>query len=231
MTTFADIRTQVEGNLIDLPTFVADAVPGLINRAYRKAQSKHNFWVMRAEADFTTLVETHELVGTYPTDWKEWRGKPYWIEDSGAKRRLVLYPDLDNARTRWDDDDVGDPHGLAETLPSITGAITLNVYPLPGGYSDYEDGEYRIKVPYWRYLPVLSADADTTWLLDEGEAWIEAQATYYGFAKDWDENRQKEWEVNAAKEWKDLMLRDKYKHLSFIDTLAMHTGPYEYSAQ
>lgn len=231
MTTFADIQEAVSGNLIDTPTFVADAIPGLINRAYRKAQSKHNFWIMRAEASFTTLEGDHTLVGTFPTDWKEWRGKPYWIENSGAKRRLYLFPDIDHARSRWDADDVGDPDGLVESLPATDGTVTLEVYPLPLGDSDYSDGEFRITVPYWKYLPVLSADGDTTWLLNEGEAWIEAQATYYGFAKDWDEGRQKEWEVNAAKEWRDLMIRDKKKHFSLIDTFVPHTGPYNDSFQ
>lgn len=226
MATFGDIQEAVSGNLIDLPTFVADAVPGLINRAYRKAQSKHNFWIMRAEWDVVTVVGERSL-GTVPSNWKEWRGDPYWTENSGAKHGLYKFPDLDTARGMWDTDEESEPEGLAEALPSDDGTVAMNVYPLPPGWSDYPDGEYRITVPYWKYLPALSADADTNWLTVEGEEWIEAQATYYGFAKDWDEDRQKEWEVNAAKAWKDLLLRDKYKHMSLMDTLIPKDGPYQ----
>lgn len=228
MTTFSDIQTAVEGNLIDLPTFVADSVPGLINRAYRKAMKLRNFWVMRAEQDYVTVAETR-LLGAVPTDWKEWRGKPYHIENTGAKRRMVLATNLDQARAMWDADDVSEPEGLAETLAVAAGTSSLNVYPLPDGNSDYPDGEYRITVPYFKYLPALSGPTDQTWLTDEGEAYLEAEATKYGFAKDWDEDRSTYWEGQARREWKDLVLQDKYKWLSMNETMAVHDGPYELS--
>ncbi len=226
MATFLDIKTAVEGNVIDLPTFVQDSVDALINRAYRKAQSLHNFWVMRAEYSPTTTADTRLLPGTFPTNWKEWRGKPYYTEDTGAKRRMELLPSLDAARAKWDEDDVGDPQGLAEILMTEAGLSGLNVYPLPDGNSDYDDGEYRITVPYYKYLPVLSGDADTNWLVTEGEEWIEAEATRQAFIKDWDEERATFWQKEAGRAWKDLQLRDKYKVLSMTETMAVHSGPY-----
>lgn len=226
MASFLELQTAVRGNIIDLPTFVDDAVPALVNRAYRKAQSKHNFWIMRSQFDATTVVDTRTL-GTRPANWKEWRGKPYWTEEVGSVRRIVL-TGLDDARRLWDDDDTGEPEGIAEALPSDdAGAVVLNVYPLPDGTSDYPDGEYRVSVPYWKYLPELTGDADTSWLLNEGEAYLEAMATQYGFSKDWDEGRARYWQQEAAREWADLMLRDKYLQLSQMETLSIQTGPYE----
>lgn len=226
MTTFAEIQTAVEGNLIDLPTFVSDSVPGLINRAYRSAQAKRNFWIMRAEQAYVT-VEGTRLLGALPTNFKEYRGKPYHIENTGSKRRLLWVPSLDAAAGKWDAEDLSEPEGLAETLAATDGTGGINVYPLPDGNSDYPDGEYRITLPYFKYLPALSADGDETWLTTEGEAYLEAEATRYGFAKDWDEDRADYWEAQARKEWKDLVLQDKYRWLSQSETLAAYGGPYD----
>jgi hypothetical protein len=227
VATFGSIQTAVEGNLIDLPSFVSGSVPGLINRAYRKAMSLHNFWIMRAEQDYTTTLATRAL-GTVPSNWKEWRGKPYLTEDTGIKRPLLLAPSLEAARGRWDAEDESEPEGLAEALASAdTGTVSLNVYPLPDGNSDYDDGEYRITVPYWKYLAELSADADTNWIVTEGEDWLEAEATRQGFMKDWDEDRAKFWQTEASRTWKDLLLRDKYKWLSMSETMAVYDGPYD----
>jgi len=227
MATFQTITEAVEGNLIDLPSFVQTSIPALINRAYRQAQSMHNFWVMRGEAARTTTLQTLALGAARPTDFKEYRGKPYYTDETGGKQRLRLVPDLDNARAIWDTEDEGPPEGIAEALPTDAGVVFWNVYPLPDGWSDFPDGEYRITIPYWRYLPELSADGDTSWLVNEGEAYLEAEATRLGFIKDWDEERADYWRGEATSYWNKLLLRDKYMHLSLTENLATHTGPYE----
>lgn len=126
MATFLTLKTAVTGNLIDTPSFVEDAIPDLINRAYRKAQSKHNFWIMRAEQDYTTTYNTRVL-GAVPSDWKEWRGKPYFTEDNGGVHELYLVPELKDARRLWDSDEPSEPEGIVEALPDANGVVNLEV--------------------------------------------------------------------------------------------------------
>jgi len=224
MSTYQEIQDRVSRRLIDAPSAVTTEVPLLVNAALLKLQSLHNFKVMQYTQDYTTTVNTRAL-GSLPSDWKEARGKPYYVEELGNTREMDYAPQRIDVQARWATDDIGEPaHLLAGDPTTVAGARAWEVWPLPDGNADYANGEYRIFVPYWRYLPVLSAGGDTNWFTVNAEEWIIARATEQGFSLDWDEDRAKYWRGEAAKEWKDLLLRDKYEWLAGFETLVPHSG-------
>jgi hypothetical protein len=68
-------------------------------------------------------------------------------------------------------------------------ARNIEVYPYPDFSSDWSDGNYRVNVPFWQYLPALSANGDSSWLTADGPQaeFLVAWATGMGFDMDWDD--------------------------------------------
>src|ERR1044072_6596512 len=143
---FGEIKTEGGTFVIDLPTSVTNLLPNLINRSIKRLQ-RHNFKIMEAEASFTTVLSTRVL-GTVPTDWKEPRGNPYYIEQLGRPREFNCAPSVAEAVARYGhnpDVDYCSPRLLVENAATNQ----FSIYPYPDGISDYTDGEYRVIVPYW----------------------------------------------------------------------------------
>lgn len=227
MATFLEIQTAVLRNLIDTPTAVSAAVPDLINKSMKRLQQKHNFKVMQASQSYTTTVATRSI-GSVPSDWKRARAKPYEVENNGHVRRLNFVATRTEALLAFADDstrDDGPPRVLLEAEPSTeAGAAVFEVFPYPDGNSLYSDGEYRIVVPYWKFLTALSGDSDTNWFTTNAEFYLEFMATSEGFAIDWDEERSAFWAQKAAAEYNDVLLTDKRAWIGDLDNLAVHKG-------
>jgi hypothetical protein len=223
LTTLALIRARVEVALIDLPTAVSDAVDKLINVAHRDLQDRHNFWVMRATEDYTTVLETRSL-GATPDDFKEFRDVPFWTYDEDGKaKEMTTVVSQRGPLGAINEDDTGYPLLLAQSEPSSTlGASNMHVYPLPDGLSDYDDGEYRITMPYWKYLPALTADGSTDWFTVNAEEYIYKRALAEGFALDWDEEREALWLQKAENEFKKIVKKDRMRKLVGMNTLVPH---------
>jgi hypothetical protein len=209
--TYGAIQTRVQTRLIDLPPAVLAEIPTLINDAVRFLTNSHNFKVQRAEADFTTVASTHVL-GPVPADWKEPRENPYHVLNVGTTRELVWQPIRAYMYRKWpatDPNSIGPPRDLllseAESAdfpttpsPDQTGmASNIEVFPLSDNTSDWPDGQYRIKVPYWRVLPDLVNTGDTNWFTDFADRYLVDFATYQGFLLDWDEQRAGIWQQQA----------------------------------
>ena len=227
MGTLATITTRVQTRIIDTPTAIQDEVTGLINAAMHKLQTKHNFKVMETLLAASTTVDTRVLT-TLPSDFKEWRGKPYYVRDEGDRQRMVWAAARGDLTSYIDEDDDSFPMVLLVSEPTDTGAANIEVWPLPDGNSDYDDGEYRIKMPYYRYLPALAADGDTNWFTVNAEDWLVNQAVAEGFFLDWDEERATVWAQRAQLELSEVIGRDKKYRLSTVETLVPHQGPFEW---
>ena len=195
MATFLDIQTEVRGNIIDLPSFVTGNVPRYVNRAMRELQNKHNFVVMKAAASVSTVAGTRVLMAV-PSNFKEYRGTPYVINAQGDTRELAIgisretvehdIPGNDGGEA---DPDViiGAPRVILQSEPTAdTGAANWEVWPLSDSLSLYANGQYRIRIPYWKYVVDLSGSADTNWFTVFAEEWLVRQATAMGFAADHD---------------------------------------------
>jgi hypothetical protein len=221
MGTYSSIKDRVSHRIIDLPTAVQSEVGLLVNKALKKLQVRHNFQVMQATTSaIVTAPDTRILTGVV-ADFKEYRGKPYRISFSGGVTELLVV-DQNQARQNYQEDQIGQPRFISEDDPTITGARNWLVWPLSDSASAYDDGEYRIYIPYWRWLPDLSADADTNWLTVYGEEYLVNQATSEGFAMDWDNEGMALWAQRAQNELADVVKQDKKLVLSKIDTLVPH---------
>lgn len=214
MATFLELKERVKRRLIDLPAAVLTEVPDLVNKGLRELQRRHNFQVMEALQATTTLVSTRAMVGVVPTDFKELRDRPFTTDDTGYNRELVIAPSRNALIRNWEADDEGAPTALLRS----EGGTSWDVWPLPDGNSDYTNGEYRISIPYWKYLPKLVADGDTNWFTTEGEWFIVALATAEGFWLDWDEERATVWEQRGASQLAQIILADKHQRLGGMDT-------------
>ncbi len=76
---------------------------------------------------------------------------------------------------------LGEP--INDTMPDIGNPdynltqMNLEVYPFPDGSSDWSDGNYRVNIPYWSYIPIPVGERDTNWFLVNGIEFLVAAAT------------------------------------------------------
>lgn len=223
MGTFLDIQTRVKRRLIDLPSQVLAEVPQLVNEAVRHLETQHNFKVMESRlANILTTANTHTLPTAAPADLKEWRVYPTYRTNLGVQRPIIWASDIQAPNITYSDTTFGYPQVLLDAEPDNTGARPLFVWPFPDGLSDYPDGEYRLFLPYYRYLPTLVADADTNWFTVNAEEFIINQATSQGFMLDWDEQRASYWQAQAQQYKKEIIQRDKLLRLSGVNTWTPH---------
>ena len=226
MADFLTIQTRVTRRVIDLPPAVTAEVPTLVNEAMRELQDEHNFKVMEAAtAQLLTAQSTHTLAAV-PSDYKEARGKPYEVLFDGSTRDLVHAANIQAVLDRFtlnDLNDIGAPGVILDGEPTdVLNARSFEFYPFSDGNSDWGDGEYRVVIPYWRFVPALSGDGDTNWFTNNAEKWLTFRATAEAFALDWDEERSIFWDARAAAEKNRVVNRDKLYRLGGVGTLAPH---------
>lgn len=222
MATFQDLQTRVQRRVIDLPQAVRDEVPDLINQAIRSIQKKHDFKVMEEELTLVTVIGSQTL-GNVPELWKSLRDQAYRTEALGRVFPLSLSNTSRAPREVWATEDEGAPTVLWETSPlSVEGERQFMVWPIPDGNSDWDDGEYRVTIPYWRYVPHLTLPTSTNWFTNNAEMYIINQATAEAFALDWDEERMAVWAQKAAAEQHEVISTDKKFRLAGVDTMVPH---------
>lgn len=225
MATYAELQTRVQSIVIDLPTAVLNQIPTLVNEAVRELQRRHKFRICEAKTSVFTTTEESETLGSVPTDWMQWRDRPLLIHDTGRVRRLAIANSRQDAEARYGsiaggEHDiatlVGEPKCVFITEDSTqTGASrSFCVRPIPDGNSLYANGDYRIQIPYWRYLTALSGSSDTNWLTTNGEVFIAYHAASQAFLLDWDEERAAIWAQNAANQLKSVIDADKRERYS-----------------
>lgn len=220
--TFGTICTRVRNQVIDLPTTVTNAVPDYVRTGIRKLQTRHNFLVMDKLAAVTTVVNVANI-GPVPSDWKEWRSFPYYLTNDGRARKLQMhtphegiYPDIRSTETN-------PPRIITIGEPSDdNGTRAMIVAPIPDGASDWSDGEYRLYIPYRRYLAALTAEGDSNWFTTNAEEYIFHFATNLAFAGDWDYEHATLHLQLAENEYKEVVLADKRLRLSDVQNLVPH---------
>lgn len=225
--TFAELKAEVNANLIDTPTVVSTNLGLYVNRAIRSLQRKRNWAALQASADYVT-TEGVALLGTRPARFKGYRGTPfttYFIDQ--RTRPLTFVSSLTGFSQAVGFTEIGEPRFIYEApIEDGTGAASLSVGPLPDGTSDWADGEYRITVPHWAYLADLSDDTDENWFSTEASDYIVYRATGEGFHALEDEDRAMIWEARAERQYPDIVKTDAMKWFSAVNTLATSTGAY-----
>lgn len=199
MATRGQIKARVKDHIIDLPSETDAEIDGWINYAIRFAMSLHNFRVMEALAPYTTAsgnaITSDRVLGVKPVDWKEARADPWLLDGLGGTREISwLTSESEAVRlfSEEDDDDRGAPLAILEEQSGF------KVYPASDGNSLHDDGEYRVKLPYWKYLPALEDDPDTNWFTDNAEDYVVWKAASEGMLFNREEERASLWAIKAG---------------------------------
>lgn len=183
--TLATVRQRVKDYLIDVPTATSNLVDHWINRAVRAAEDDHNFPHMRETGSFTTSLETRKLADK-PSDWKARRDYPWLHEGDGGSREILWAPSKSAMIRRFSEDDTSDtgaPRYVLE-LPDV-----LEVYPLADDNSLWDDGDYRVQVPYWARSPDLTGNNSENWFTKNAEDYLIFFATAEGLIFNREEER------------------------------------------
>lgn len=220
--TFGTICARVRGQVIDLPTFVTNQVPNYVRTSIKKLQTRHNFLVMDKVFAAVTTVNV-ATIGNVPSDWKEWRSFPYYITNDGRARKLQMHTPHEGIYPMIRETEVNPPRVITLS-PAFddNGGRSMNLSPIPDGSSDYSDGEYRIFIPYRRYLGDLSNDNDANWFSVNAEEYIFHFASNLAFAADWDYDHAAVEQQLAENEYKEIVLADKHLRLSDVQNLVVH---------
>lgn len=228
MATFSQLQTRVAHIIIDTPASVQAEIPTLINEAIRELQRAHQFKICESSISATTALNTRTLVAR-PSNFQKWRDFPYLIDDQGQVRGLEWAASRVAAAREYGlteggeaDADLlnGEPVALVETDPTDElGTANIEVFPLPDDRSLYTDGNYRIVIPYVKYLTPLAATGSQNWFTNNAEDFIAYRAAALGFFQDWDENRGTTWTQLAQSKMREIIKQDKYERISKVREL------------
>lgn len=225
----AEIKAEVESWLLDLPNGATQRVQGWVNEAIREACKRYNFRQMEATASYETVEHAREL-GAKPADWKENRELPYYIRQDGSTREIEWAPsESDMVRTyAIDPPQEGNQAPIDEGAPRwlYERPDTIDVYPFPDAKADWDDGNYRIIVPYWRYPEALAEDEDENFLTIEAPFYVIFKAVEMGFKWNRDTTNAAQFAVEAEMQFKRLERADKLSKFPDRINLAVHTGAY-----
>lgn len=226
---FSEIEDEVEDLLLDLPTGTTTRIPAWINEAIKDACRRHNFRCMETEQSATSVDQTRALF-TKPSDWKERRGEPYLVNQDGSTTPISwaqseaqmtrTYAAQAPSESNPAAVDEGEPRYLLETETAV------NVYPLPDDESDWDNGLYRVRVPYWKYLATMSAAGDTNFFTVESPWYVIFYAVSMGIDRNRDEERADRYAEKAEREFIKLKNRDKMSRLGDKLTLQVHKDVY-----
>lgn len=219
---FGELKAEVQVALIDTPPAIQTLTGSLVNRAIKSIQRKHNFKDMERSATFVTVTGQRTL-GARPTDWKGPRGKAYFIGELDGFGELDWVSQISDAQALYGDNpdfDYGHPSSLNEDVQNGQ----LLVFPYPDGLSTNPDGEYRVHVPYWAYLPALVNDGDTNWFTEEADEYVLFTAISQGFYLNEDDSRAQLWQARAVDKQKEAILANKNRYLDETDTLVPYLG-------
>jgi len=208
MPNLGEIKTRVENRLIDTNATILAESGLYINKALRMFQELYNFKVMEEKTEYITVDITRKLTDE-PSDWKESRLSPWIREWDGGTTLIEWIPNLQEVAKLYSRDDTNDKGAPRHLLYDN---FDIEVYPFPDLGSRHptpNPGDWRIVVPYYKYLAPLVNNGDTNWFTENAEWMLTFQATAEGFWTNWDEQRAQFWEVRAANEFKRLKKTDK----------------------
>jgi len=219
--TYSDLQTRVTRRVIDLPPAVQAEVPDLINDAIFALQREYNFRVMEASVTYVTAPGITTLGSISTPLFKEYRDKgPYLLKNLTKSIKLLTALDTDvnmavlNTATEPDQ-----PEFVLNTVDPNTGQYNFFVAPFPDTASDWPNGNYRIVLPYYQYIPNLVNPSDTNWFVLYAREYIVNKATAEAFGLDWDYDSMALWLQRAKEKKNEVIKADKMSRLASVDTL------------
>ncbi len=225
--TFLEMRDEVEATVIDVPARTRALIPQYINSALRTLQVRRVFHVMETRIDVNTVVGQRELV-VVPENFRSLLGEAVAINDLGGWKPVHIAPSAHEVLRRWGPLSEGSPDTLviANDPSDELGGSVVQIYPLPDGRSDYQDGEYRLQIPYARYLAPLVDDGDRNWLTIYGHRFIVYTAVSLAFLANENYDRADVWRAEANRHFNEIKQADTARRIAHVDVLVPHGGGY-----
>ena len=208
MPTFAELKTRLERWAVDNNTALTTESGDLINKGHRELQDRYNFKTMEATTGVTQTTDVTRLLTALPSDWKERRANPFLTDVNGNTKPIEWAPTEEEMVKQFDDNTVTDKGEPEFVYESATG---FNVYPFPDTLSDHANGNWRITIPYYKYLTELSADGDNDFLTNNLQWAIHAHALGFAFLLNQDEARATVWIQVAENQMKSDIRQEKKK--------------------
>lgn len=227
MATLTQLRTRITELVYDAPAYVTSAVVDRwINRAIKKLQEHRNYRVMRAVKSANTTLATR-LLTAKPADWKEpSQDRPFYRRQLGDVVFMDWSGGEEDVRKEFtynEAADKGAPRWLHMGTPSdVAGTQSIEIYPFPDGASDWTSapvGEYRVEIPYWKYLPDLVTDGESNWFTNNAEDYIEFFGQWRAFRATWDETRTRAVQALMRDEEKDVWRKNVMEELAGMRAL------------
>jgi hypothetical protein len=226
--TFLNLQDRAKVYILDLPTDVVSELPTLINDAIQDAMEQHNFRTMEASTSFTTTEGSHTLGQI--TDLKEVRDLPWLQHGDGGNAELEWAQSKSQIVREFSINDANDK-GRPAVIFEADAAGNFEVYPYPDANSLWGDGDYRVHLPYWKYLTALSADGDSNWFTDNATLYVLYSAVSRAHALNFDTERAGTWALAAAQQLGEAVRVDKRSRLTRRFTLVprrdVHASKYQ----
>lgn len=221
------LEARVQAIVQDLPTGVAARIVPEIQQAQLDLEDAHGFLAMEGEFEIVTVEDARTDAGyAQPADFLRTRmdARPVRVSGTGSTTEidwLVSYGD--RARLYSDDPlDKGAPRHLYERLSDF------EVFPYPDalapGGSLFADGNWRLRVPYFKRLAALSAGGSSNWFSDNAEEYLVQRAAGRVLAFNRDHEESLLALANAKSEERRVIGEDKKRRLAKQRLLRPRTG-------
>ena len=223
----SELQTHVENYVLDITPGITSLIPIWLNEAVRKAATRHNFQFMKAEAAAETSEGERQLLAR-PARWKERRARPWLLRQDGSVREIEwaptqsemirMYGQAAPAEGSQNPIDDGRPRYLLEELSHIT------VFPFPDNKADWDDGNYRVYIPYWELPASMESNSDTNYIAQHAPFYLIYSAASSGFFYNRDEERGNMYMQKAEREFRQLRTEDKLAQMIDRPTLVPKPG-------
>lgn len=217
MASLFDITARVQGILIVATTAATARIPPEIRQAQRDLEDAHGFLAMEDEQELVTVEDARSHANyAKAADWIRSRmdARPVRVDGTGAVQEIDWIISWgDRARLYSDDPlDKGAPRHVYERLSDFL----LFPYPdalAPGG-ALFADGNWRVRIPYFKRLATLTSPAQTNWFSENAEEYLvqKAAGRVLAFNRDREESL---FALQAARAERDRLIgEDKKRRLA-----------------
>jgi hypothetical protein len=224
---FEDLKRNVEGYVLDLPEGVPSLIGKWINDAIREAARRHNFQFMAQELSVETVEQERKLTDL-PGQWKESRSLPFILRQDGSVREIEWAPsELEMLRMYSAALPAeGSQAPVDEGAPRyvLVKGDELQVFPFPDTRSDWNNGNYRLRLPYWAYPEPLESDSDCNWITEQHPFYVIFKAASEGLMFNREEQRGQFWAGKAEMQFHRARSEDKLATLPDSPVLVPKRG-------
>lgn len=213
---FGELKSEVSAYLLELPSETIPRIGGWLNEAQRKAAERHNFRFMDSTLSADTVAGNRFLANKDP-QWKEAGSPPFFMRQDGSTKEIAWAPSETEMLRMFAPDlpqegnqsppDTGRPRFILERLTD------LQVFPFPDGRSGWNDGEYRLHMPFWKYPEPLVNDGDENWFTRNMAYYLVFYAAGEGFLFNENDTRAQIYMGKAEAEFQSGRRTDKLSKL------------------